>query len=120
MAVFNSYAVASPTYQPAMRMISAISNATHAAVTTTFDHNYSSGLIVRMYVPKWYGMTQINKKDGIITVTGSTTFTIDIDSMAYDSFSIPSGTPWYVNTFAMVVPVGEINSSLQQATRNVL
>jgi hypothetical protein len=114
------YAVQDPTFQPAMRIISAITNAANAAVTTTFDHDYESGLIVRLVVPEPCGMQQINHQKGTITVTGATTFTIDIDSTLYDTFSIPGSPDPHDNTCALVVPIGEINSELKQATRNVL
>jgi hypothetical protein len=119
MAVPQTYAVVNPRFQPAMRVVTAITNALEAAVTTSFDHNYLTGLIVRLYVPKGYGMLQVDQQVGTITVTGDTTFTIDLDTTLYDTFTTPAGSPWYINSYSMVVPVGEINSSLTQATRNV-
>lgn len=119
MAVPQTYAVADPRYQPAMRIITALTNANPASVTTSFDHDYLSGLIVRLHIPKGYGMLQAHQLVGTITVTGTTTFTIDIDTAQFDSFTTPSGDPWYINSYAQVVPVGEVNSSLLQATRNV-
>ena len=109
------FAVASPTFQPAMRIVSAITNANPAA-TTTFDHDYATGLIVRLLVPFDHGMVEADKLVGAITVTGVTTFTIDIDTRNLGVFSIPGST----NFCPQVLPVGEINSLLTQATRNVL
>ena len=119
MAIPQTYAVANPRYQRAMRIITGLTNGTPAVVTTSFDHNYSSGLIVRLYIPKGYGMLQANHLVGTITVTDETSFTIDIDTTAFDSFTMPTGDPWYINSYAQVVPIGEENSSLLQATRNV-
>lgn len=78
-------AIASPTFQPAMRIISAITNASPATVTTTFDHDYVSGTVVRLHIPTGFGMYQANKLQGEITVTGTTTFTIDIDTTDFDA-----------------------------------
>ena len=78
--------VASPTFQPAMRVISSITNANQAVVTTTIDHDYADGMIVRLWIPKRWGMEQANQLTGEITVTGSTTFSIGINATLYDSF----------------------------------
>jgi len=115
------YADPNPMYQPAMRLITAITNDTNAEVTTSFAHNYLSGLIVRIIVPNLrFGMIQMDKRVGTIAVTGDTTFTINIDSTNFDTFVIPDPEEAYTNIFPMVIPIGEINEILYQATRNVL
>jgi len=118
MATPFTYAVMNPVFQPAMRIITAITKAYPAAVTTSFAHNYLTGLIVRLYVPAGYGMLQANFLFGAITVNGPTTFTIDIDTRTFDTYTTPIGSPWYLSKYASVVPVGEINSSVYQATHN--
>lgn len=116
------YAIEHPTYQPAMRIIEAITNANPASVTTTFAHNYITGTIVRIVIPRipynstGFGMAQINEQQGTITVTGDTTFTIDINTLTYDIFSNP-GT---FDQQPQVVPMGEITEILTAATQNVL
>jgi len=114
------FAVEDPAFQPAMRLVTAITQANPAAVKTSFDHDYRTGDIVRLYVPDGYGMIQADKLKGEITVTGTDTFTIDIDTSAFDALVIPSPLPWYINSTPHVLPVGEINSSLDAAVQNVL
>lgn len=114
------YANPSPIFQPAMRLVTAITNANPAVVTTSFEHDYRTGDIVRLYVPKWYGMRRADKLQGTITVTADTTFTIDIDTTGFNTFSIPAPVPWYVSSAPHVVPVGEINSNLGGAVQNGL
>jgi len=80
---------ANPVFQRAMRIISTITNANPAVVTTTFDHQYLTGLIVRLNIPRGYGMTQANRLYGPIVVTGATTFTVDIDTTNFDTFIVP-------------------------------
>ena len=115
-----------PSFQPAMRVISAITRAARAEITTVYNHQYSDGLIVRIDVPQADGMYQINQQTSAITVTSPTTFLVDIDTTTYDAFVIPEDPlfpglpPAGVQVCAMVVPIGEINASLNQATRNVL
>jgi len=108
-----------PVYQPAMRIIASISNAFPAVVTTTFNHQYKTGTIVRLNIPLGYGMYQANQLTGEIAVTGATTFAIAIDTTLFDPFTTPSTFP---ETFqhAQCVPIGENNDTLKAAVFNVL
>lgn len=112
-------AVQHPIFQRAMRIVSNITNAFPASVTTTFAHNYQSGEIVRLVIPLGYGMLEANQKQGTITVTGDTTFTIDIDTTHFNAFTTPVTYPQSYQS-AQVVPVGEENDQLEGATQNVL
>ena len=113
-----SFANPNPIFQHAMRIIADISNANIVQVTTTFAHQYISGLILRLNIPIGFGMEQINQQYAPIIVTGSTTFTMPIDSTNYDPFMIPSGSGPFQDP--QCIPIGEINSTLQGATQNVL
>ena len=114
------YAIVNPIFQPAMRIISAITNANPAVVTTTFAHLYQTKTIVRLDIPPACGMQQANQMTGTIVVTGATTFAIDIDTTLFDAFSVPVSPPPYINTCAQVVPIGESNDILSAALQNVL
>jgi len=114
------YANPNPIFQPAMRLIASITNSSPATVTTTFAHQYETGLIVRLDLPPAVGMQQADGATGTITVIDDTSFFIDIDTTYFDIFSIPVSPGPFDNTCAQVVPIGEVNESLDQATRNVL
>lgn len=122
----NYYAQPFPMFQRAMRNILSITRDENALVTTTFDginpgnHQYMTGLIARLYVPDGFGMTQANQLEGIVTVINETQFTIDINTTDFDDFVVPAYQPGAFGTPAQVVPVGEINSILTEATQNVL
>ena len=118
MARFN--AEENPTFQRSMRLISSITNSNPASVTTTFDHNYGTGDIVRLNIPRVFGMTQADKLVGTIAVTGTDSFTIDIDTSGFNPFVVPAPVPWWVSKYAMVTPVGEVTANLNGATQNVL
>lgn len=113
---------ADPTtyFFPALREIAAITQAFPASVTTTFAHSYIDGIILRLYVPAAYGMTQANLQSGTINVTSPTTFTIDIDTRSYDPFVVPAYNPNYISSPAQCVPYGEQNDTLLAAFRNTL
>lgn len=113
-----SFAYKFPVYQPAMRVIAAISNSFPVTITTTFNHQYVNGLIVRIDVPTGLGMQQLNQQFGPITVTGNTTFTIPIDTTNYDVFMVPVANSGYQD--AQSVPIGEVASMISAATQNVL
>ena len=112
-------AIPFPVFQRAMRIISTISQAREAHVTTTFAHQYQSGEIVRFIIPPGFGMQQIDQMQAPIIVTGSTTFTVPIDSTIFDAFSAASTFPDN-QQYAQVVPIAEIASQLEGATQNVL
>jgi len=112
-------AIQNPVFKPAMRIVTAITNAFPAAVTTSFDHNYITGTIIRLIVPLGFGMVQANQKFGTITVTSPTTFNIDIDTTFFDVFAAPVTFPENQQS-SQCVPFAEINSILSGATENVL
>jgi len=112
-------AVPFPIFQRAMRIITNITNAEVAVVTTSFAHQYVSGMIVRLNVPAGFGMTQVNQKYAPIQVLSDTTFSIALDTQFYDPFVIASSYPQSYQS-ATVTPIGEINSLLVAATQNVL
>ena len=116
-----SYANPNPVYQPAMRVISNITNAAIATVTTTFAHQYIIGTIIRLDIPPTGGMVQANQAVGtILSIPSPTTFTTNIDTTTYDTFTTP--TPVGIQGYqdSQVVPIGEINDILTAATVNVL
>lgn len=105
-----------PTFQPAMRIVTAITQAGQAAVTTSFDHDYVDGTIVRFHIPPVFGMYQLDTLYSELTVTGPTTFTVDIATLNFDPFVVPGGTTQY----AQVTAIGENNSTLAAAEQNIL
>ena len=105
-----------PTYQPATRTISDITNANPATITTTQPHYYVTGTIVRLYVPSTWGMDELDQQKGTITVVDRTSFTIDIDTSTYQLFV----TPVSPRQYSLVVPIGEVSEILTAAVFNVL
>lgn len=122
----NYYGVQFPMFQPAMRNILSITQAQQALITTTFDginpgnHQYQTGLIVRLIIPSGFGMVQANQLFGPITVVNDTQFTITIDTTLMDPFVIPTLRPGAFATPAQAIPMAELNSILTEARRNIL
>jgi hypothetical protein len=106
-----------PIFQPANRQVTAITNADAALVTTSFDHNYIVGTIVRFFIPNGYGMDQLHLQQGaILTVPTTDTFTVDIDTRDYTPFAVPASPTQY----AQVTAIGEVTLQTYAATQNVL
>lgn len=109
-------ALQNPVYAPAMRVITNITNANPAVVTTSFNHGYITGTIARIDMPIGYGMPQIDQQTGTIAVLSPTTFSISIDTTTYEPYS----TPQIVTQYPQVVPFAEINEILTAAVQNIL
>ena len=105
-----------PKYNPCKKLIASITRATDALVTTTTEHEFTTGLIVRLLVPQACGMFQIDRMTAQITVVDAYSFTTGIDSSKFDAFVIPpflptpGGVPEHYNVLAEVLPIGEGNS----------
>ena len=111
------YSYPRPVFQPAMRVISAITNAFPAVVTTSIPHQYITGTIIRLNITPYHGMQQANQLFGPITVLSSTTFAIAIDTTTFDPFFIPSRAKY---TCSQCIAIGENNDILTAAEQNVL
>ncbi len=105
-----------PVFQPAMRIITNITNDFPATVTTSFAHQYTTGLIIRLILPPGFGMSQANQLSSDITVTSETTFTINIDTTDFQPF-VPFS---FQSQLPQAVPTGEVNSTVYLAYKNVL
>jgi len=98
------------TFSPGPSLITDITRAIPPVVTTDSDHNLSTGEVIRLIVPKDYGMTQLNNTTCIITRLSDTTFScqsslipssVDLDTRSYTAFiNAGTGTP------AQVIPIG--------------
>jgi hypothetical protein len=108
-----------PVFKPAMRIISNITNDYPAVVTTSTNHNYITGTIVRLLIPNGYGMIQANKLHANIVVLSDTTFNINLDTTLFSAFTTPITFPEDTQ-YAQCIPLGEVNSTLLASTKNVL
>lgn len=98
-------------FTPTRLEISNITKANPAVVTTSTDHNLTTGQVVRVNVPRNYGMVELNHLALIITVLSATTFSlqatqvpplVNVDSRQFTAFTIPSD-PSFV---AEIIPIG--------------
>lgn len=98
-------------YTPTQLTITNITRAYPAVVTTSTNHNLTTGQIVRTIVPINYGMVELNKQLLSITILTATSFSLqysqvpptkDVDSRTFTAFTIPSNP----GMTAQIIPVG--------------
>lgn len=77
-------------------------------------NTYIAGMNVKFYVPKTYGMFQVNNQIGNILSVNGNNLTIDIDSTGFDTFFIPTAL---VESSASISPYGSKN--LEYSNNNV-
>lgn len=74
-------------YAPSRFEIEDITKGQSTIVTTTEDHNYVIGQLVRITIPAAYGMYQINENQGVVvSIPSSTQVELQIDSSFYDTY----------------------------------
>jgi len=108
-------------FAPRRRFINSITAANPAVITTTQNHGFAVGEVVKFVVPAAYGMTEIDGLRGTITAVGGVnTFTVNINSTGYTAFAFPTSAVAAAGiTQAHVVPVGDVGNVLSGATDNV-
>jgi len=99
------------TFTPVRTIVSNITNANPAVVTTSSNHELTRGMVVRLNIPRAYGMTELNRKLFVVTVLSATTFSLqtteypsaqNVNSVSF----VPFVTPSSVGVQPECVPVG--------------
>jgi hypothetical protein len=100
------------TFSPARVSITNITNSNPGVVTTSTEHGLLTGDVVRLHVPKSYGMPELNQLQVNINVINFTSFSIftsiqpnlidPVNTLTYGTFTIPS-KPQFT---AEVLPMG--------------
>lgn len=85
-------------------------------VPSTGANTYIPGQLVRLTVPKTWGMFQANGLTGQILSIDSTTMLLDINSTYFDAFVDGSSTP---GTPASLAPAGSRNLEFSNNTNDV-
>jgi len=109
-----------PIYGPVTNVVTAITKASLAVVTTLNDHGYVDGTIVRFDIPPACGMPQIDQLTSPIVVTGATSFTTLVNSTTFDDFAVPVAPNVHTNICSLVVPIGGLSSTLEASVHNLL
>lgn len=110
---------ANSLFYPRKRLITNITRAVNAQVSTSIAHGLTPGQEVRFSIPSVSGMVQLNPNilnnyypsnssvpAIVLSVVDDYNFTINIDTSAYTAFTFPT-IAQQPSSFPLVIPVGE-------------
>jgi NOL1/NOP2/fmu family ribosome biogenesis protein len=84
---YSNPTIAPQFYQPSVFFISAVTLGNTTTITTTENHNYVIGQIVRLIIPKSYGSYQLNEQQGyVISIPAANQVEVTINSMDANTF----------------------------------
>lgn len=108
-------------YQPHRFVISAITRGITTLVTTSEDHDYVIGQLIRFILPSLYGTYQLNEQRGyVISIPSDTQVVVELDSRFMDAFvaspTLPTNQAY---TVAQILAIGDIaNGQINTNGRN--
>lgn len=99
-------------FQPRRFVISAITLGQTTIVTTTTDHNYVIGQLIRLLVPASFGSYQLNESQGyVLSIPSTTQVEVSINSANnVNQFVASTAT-----TVAQILAIGDIGNGYQSA-----
>ena len=100
---------------PIYNIITAITQANPAVITTATNHNYDNGLYIRVVMNGNFGMGGLDNNVYLINVLTPTTFSINANTINQDPFAVGSN-----KQSPQVIPVGEVALTLNNAEFNLL
>lgn len=108
-----------PLFYPRNRIITNITRAVNANVSTSIAHGLTPGQEIRFGIPAASGMIQLNPtpqnnylQASVVTVVDDYNITINLDTTAFTAFTWPTAVPNQMPvTFPQLTPVGEDTAS---------
>jgi len=96
-------------YEPSQFFISTVSLGQVTTVTTTVNHNYFVGQLVRLLIPPQFGCVQLNQQTGyVLSIPAANQVTVTINSSQnVDAFKTSTAA-----TQPQIVAVGDINTGV--------
>lgn len=95
-------------YQPRVFYISAITTGPTTTITTSTDHDYVIGQLVRLLIPELYGSRQLNEQQAyVISIPSSNQVTLDLYSVGVTAFV---ASPAFGPTRPQIVAIGDVNT----------
>ncbi len=101
-------------FMPSMFFIEDILRGVSTLVTTSSNHNYVIGQLVRLLIPFGYGSRQLDGKQGyVVSIPSFSQVLVNINSQVCDAF-IPN--PSIEKTKAQILAIGDINTGIISST----
>jgi hypothetical protein len=96
---------------PSTSIVTAITQAKKAVVTTSVAHDYVVGQLLHLSVPSSFGMTEADQRTVKVVAVTAYSLTLDLDTTSFTAFSFPaSASVPSSRLFATVAPAGQKNS----------
>lgn len=106
IAPYQNLPIQPQNYQPRWFFIENVTRGVTTLVTTTVNHDYVIGQLVRLIIPFRNGIRQLNEVQGlVIEIPSPDQVVLNIDSQAMDAFVTSSA-----RTQPQIVPTGDLNS----------
>ena len=100
--------------------ITAISQEINALITFSQNHMFSVGNQVLFQIPRQYGMQQLAGMSALVlSIPAANQITVNVSTVNFDAFSVPSLAPNQVIDPAMVLPIGTQNTGYQEVGNTV-
>jgi hypothetical protein len=98
-------------YQPGFFTITAVSLGQTTTITTSVNHNYVVGQLVRLDIPPGFGVRQLNQQTGyVINIPAANQVVLNIVSTNADPFQTSTQI-----TKPLIVAIGDVNSGATNA-----
>ncbi len=110
---FNNPAIQAYYYQPSVFDISAVSLGALTTISTSVNHNYVIGQLIRLIIPPSFGCRQLNERQGqVVSIPAANQVIVNIDSSQnVDSYIASSAT-----TVAQILAIGDISNGYTSST----
>jgi hypothetical protein len=104
-------------FQPSLFYITAIVLGFTTTVTTSVNHNYVVGQLVRLLIPNGFGSRQLNEVLGFVTsIPAPNQVILDINSSQADPFIVNPA----LRTQPQIVAIGDINAGNLNSNGRIL
>ena len=95
-------------YQPRRFQISDITTGSTTIITTSVNHDYVVGQLVKILIQEYYGSWQLNEQQGnVISIPAADQLEIDINSSQVSSFI---SNPSYGPTPPQIIAIGDVST----------
>lgn len=106
--IYQNVPIESDFYQPRRFIIEDIDLGVTTLVTTTVDHDYVIGQLIRLIIPAQFGSYQLNEAKGyVISIPSLDQVEVDIDSSrnvdAFISATVTTASP-------QILAIGDVNT----------
>lgn len=113
---YQNVSIHAEFYQPSRFVISSFSMGTNTTITTTVDHNYVIGQLVRLIIPPQYGCRELNEMQGlVISIPTSSSVITNISSLNVTSY-INANLP----NKPQILAIGDNNSGYISSTGPII